>query len=157
MEEIENDKMIYWVIFFAFLIVVAVLGHHFVFKEAMEKSKEKDKKIVEEQINLNDYIGVWHFWLDGNKPLQEISINVIDGSTVTFDYYVDEVIAIESETASLIDEIASFNIKNDFGYIKGKIIFRSDKLFLTITSTDVEGLNSGNYEFLEKSNESYLK
>ena len=92
MEEIENDKMIYWFIFFAIIIVAAILGHKYVFDFAKEK-ENKRQEIVDkkEEFDIDEYMGVWQFYAGEDLPLQEVLINYIDGSTITFDYYVNGV------------------------------------------------------------------
>lgn len=158
MEEIENDKMIYWFIFFAVLIFIAVVGHKYVFNYANEKKKEKEEVVNKDEVNIDDYIGVWQFYADDELPLQEVLINVIDGATITFDYYINDVAYFESQTASLIDNVATFEIsdREELGTAKGKITFKNDKVFLTIIKTDIEGVNSGTYEFSEQGDESLL-
>jgi hypothetical protein len=159
MEDLENDKIIYWFIFFGVLIFLAVIGHRYVFDYVAQKEKVNEKEHVYEKYDINDYIGVWQFFGDDDLPLQELLINVVDGSTITFDYYVNGVAYFESQTASLIDDTAEFDINNyeEFGSVKGKITFRDDKIFLVILSTDIDGVNLGTYQFNIKSEDSLLK
>ena len=160
MEEIENDKMIYWFVFFAIIIAVAILCHKYVFDFAKEKEDKKQDAVVEkEEFDLDEYIGVWQFYADEDLPLQEVLINYLDGSTITFDYYINGVAYFESQTATLIDNSASFEIfdRDNLGSAKGKLIFKNDKVFVNISSTEIEGVNSGTYEFSIRDEESLLK
>ena len=159
MEDLENDKMIYWFIFFGVLIFLAVIGHRYVFNYVENKEKEEEKQIFyDENYDINDYLGVWQFFGNDDLPLQELLINVVDGSTVTFDYFVNDVAYFESQTASLVDDTAEFNIseRDNLGFVKGKFTFRDNKIFLVIISSDIDGVNAGTYQFKVKSEDSLL-
>lgn len=157
MDELENDKMIYWFVFFAVLIFLAILGHKYVFSYAEDKQKEKDE-IIEDEINIDKYIGVWQFFGDDELPLYELLINVVDGSTITFDYYVNEVAYFESQTAELLGDTANFQIvdRDNLGSAKGKLIFKDNCVWVVITSNDIEGINSGTFQFATRSDENLL-
>ena len=158
MEDLENDKMIYWFIFFGVLIFLAVIGHRYVFDYVAQKEKVNEKEHVYEKYDINDYIGVWQFFGDDDLPLQELLINVVDGSTITFDYYVNGVAYFESQTAILIDDTAEFDIRecDGLGFAKGNFTFRDNKIFLVVTSTDIENVNFGTYQFRVRSEDSLL-
>ncbi len=157
MDELENDKMIYWVVFFVILIILAVVGHYYVFSYADTKEKEREE-VVEEVIDLDKYIGVWQLFGDDELPLQEVLVNVIDGSTITFDYYVKDVAYFESQTASLEDDTATFSMsdKDNNGSISGKMTFRHNKVYFVISSSDIDGVIAGTYQFTDMGEESLL-
>ncbi len=157
MDELENDKMIYWVVFFVILIILAVVGHYYVFSYADTKEKEREE-VVEEVIDLDKYIGVWQLFGDDELPLQEVLVNVIDGSTITFDYYVKDVAYFESQTASLEDDTATFSMsdKDNNGFVSGKITFRHNKVYFVISSSDIDGVIAGTYQFTDMGEESLL-
>lgn len=161
MEEFENefDKGIYWIIFFVILIVIAVIGYNFVFKYGTKETKKKSETVVNEIFDVDQYKGVWQLFGDADLPEQELCINIIDGSTITFDYYIKDLVYFDSQTASLEDEKANFIITDRQGTIniEGSIIFKNDKIFFAITSTSFEQIPLGTFQFLDKSDESLLK
>ncbi len=158
MEELENDKMIYWVIFFIIIIVLAVVGHHYVFNYAEEKEKLREEVKEEVGIDLDKYIGVWQLFGDDEVPLQELLINVIDGSTITFDYYVNGIAYFESQTASLEDDTATFSItdRDELGTVTGKMTFRHNKVYFVVSDSDIEDIVAGTYHFSDMNEESLL-
>lgn len=161
MEEFENeyDKGIYWVIFFIGLLVIGLIGHYFVF--SYSNDKKEDKKVIEEkkEEDIDAYKGVWQLFEDEDDlyPVQELCINYIDGSIITFDYLLKDGYKFESQTADLIDNSASFEINDEVeGNISGKIIFKNNKVFLAIISSDVEDITTGTIEFSLRVDESLL-
>ena len=158
MEELENDKMIYWVIFFIIIIILAVVGHYYVFSYAKEKEKLREEVAEEVSVDLDKYIGVWQIFGDEELPLQELLINVIDGSTITFDYYVNGVAYFESQTASLEDDTATFSItdRDELGIVSGKMTFRHNKVYFVIVDSDIEDVVAGTYQFMDINEESLL-
>jgi len=158
LEELENDKIIYWILFFIILVVIAVFGHYYVFSYAEEKKKENEQAIINNQVDIDDYMGVWQLFGDDELPLQELSINILDGSTITFDYFINEVAYFDSQTASLDKDTANFEIndRENSGMAKGKIIFQNNKIYLVVTLTNIVDINPGTYVFVDRSQESLL-
>ena len=161
MEEFENeyDKGIYWVIFFIGLLIIGLIGHYFVFSYSNEK--KEDNKVIEEkkEENIDSYKGVWQLFEDEDDlyPVQELCINYIDGATITFDYLLKDGYKFESQTADLISNSASFEIYDRIeGKISGKIIFKNNKVFLAITSSDIEDITPGTIEFNLRVDDSLL-
>ena len=158
MEELENDKMIYWILFFGGIIILAVVGHYYVFSYADSKEKQREEEKEVEAVELDNYIGVWQFFGDSDLPLQEVLINVVDGSTITFDYYVKDEAYFESQTASLEDDTATFSMsdRDESGIVSGKMTFRHNKVYFVILSSDIDGVVAGTYVFSDVSDESLL-
>ena len=158
MEELENDKMIYWILFFVGIIILAVVGHYYVFSYADSKEKQREEEKEVETVDLDNYIGVWQFFGDSDLPLQEVLVNVVDGSTITFDYYVKDEAYFESQTASLEDDTATFSMsdRDDSGIVSGKMTFRHNKVYFVILSSDIDGVVAGTYVFSDVSDESLL-
>ena len=142
------------------MIIFAVVGYFFVFNYHKEEDKSEVDDSTEESTNYDDYKGVWFLkGEDEDEPSEELCINIIDGSTLTFDYFVKDVAYFESQTASIEANQANFDIvdRNDEITLSGRIIFRNDKIFLVITSSSVEDISPGTIEFIEKSNDSVLE
>lgn len=159
MEDLENEKGVYWIIFFIVLALVAVLGHYFVFNYSNEKEKKKDETKEEDQINVNDYIGIWQLiYEESDTPEKEVCINVVDGSTITFDYFIKDGVYFDSQTAHLDGDTATFEMvdrKNEVS-VEGKIVFKNDKLYFTVTSSSSDEVLTGTYQFTDKGDESLL-
>ena len=159
MEELENeyDKGIYWIIFFVIIIIVAILGYKFVFN--YEKNDDSAEEATEEKININDYRGVWALKGEEDLPNEELIIDMIDGSTITFSYFVKDTAYFESQTAEIIDDEATFNAtdRDEKITIIGKLIFNEDKISVVISNSNVEDISLGMIEFNEKVENSLLK
>ena len=165
MEEFENeyDKGFYWVIFFIGLLVIGLLGHYFVFGYSKE---EKNNSVIvdeEQEIDLNSYKGVWQWFLgeDDDYPVQELCISYINGNIISFDYFLKDGYKFENQTAELVSDsdsmYALFEIKDDVeGNIFGKISFKNNKVFLAITSSDIEDITTGTIVFDVRVEESLL-
>lgn len=157
MEEMENeyDKGIYWIIFFVLIIILGVFLHSFVSK--FDSSSKNEVEIVDGNVdNYESYIGVWQIYGNDDVPNYELSINVLDGSTVTFDYAVKDFERFESEIATIENDTARFSINSDDIEIVGKMVFRNNKIYFTITSTNVSEISTGTMTFSDKSEESLL-
>lgn len=143
MEEFENehDKGLYWVVFFVGLLFVGILVHNFVFSYR-ENRKEEEKEFVD-GFDVSLYKGIWGLYEDDGEVREELSIDVIDGPTITFSYSKGEDIYFESETASLEDNIAHFIIDDEDGNVTGKITFTNDNIFFTVISSTVDGIVDG--------------
>lgn len=161
MEDLENeqDKIGYWLVFFVIVIVIAVVGYFFVFYSDNKVKKETKEEVVEEEDKLDKYIGIWAIFTDDKDiPDSELCINIIDGSTITFDYYVKDSLYFESKTAHVEKDTASFEIENDDEItLEGKMVFRNDKIFLILDASSDEELPLGTFEFSEKTDESLLR
>lgn len=163
MEDLENeqDRIGYWIVFFVVVLVVAVVGYFIVFYNNDKASSKKEvPDIIEEEDKLNNYIGVWAMFTDDeDMPDSELCINIIDGSTLTFDYYIKNTLYFESETAHIEKNTANFEIKDESSEVtlEGKIVFRNDKLFLILESSSNEELSLGTFEYTEKVDNSVLR
>ena len=162
MEEFENeyDRGIYWIILLVVVVILAVVGYFFVFNYHKKAKENVEEAVLEDDSDINSYKGVWTLYGDESKAFEEVCINIIDGSTVTFDFFIDGVAYFESQTAHLENNTATFeeivDSKNGT-IISGKMIFRNDKMFLAITtSSDEDDISPGTIEFTEKSDESVL-
>lgn len=157
MEEMENehDKGIYWLIFFALIIILGVFLHSFVSK--FDSNSKTEVEIVDGNVdNYESYIGVWQIYGNDDVPNYELSINVLDGSTVTFDYAVKDFERFESEIATIENDTARFSINSNDIEIVGKMVFRNNKIYFTITSSNVSEISTGTMTFSDKSEESLL-
>ncbi|MBQ7105513.1 MAG: hypothetical protein IJN90_06620 [Bacilli bacterium] len=157
MEEMENeyDKGIYWLIFFVLILLLGLFLHFFVSK--LNDDKEEDYEIVDEEVeNYASYIGVWQIYGNDDEPNYELSINVLDGSTVTFDYTAKDVERFESQTATIENDTARFDIKLNDYELKGKMVFRNNKVYFTITSSNIDEISTGTMTFSDKGKESLL-
>lgn len=159
MEEMENEyeKGIYWVIFFIILAFLAFLGYEFVFNN---KKTNEDEGTSEEvvQESYDSYKGIWQLFGDEDLPEYELAINIIDGVTITFDFGIKDSNYFESQTASLEDDTARFEIvSEDNDKLIGKIILKNNKVFLTITSSSFDNITAGTIEFSEKGEENLIK
>lgn len=160
MEELENeyDKGIYWAIFFIGLIIIALLGYKFVFSYNKDEDVSDKDVTLEDNLDIDDYKGIWQLFGDDEIPEQELCVNIIDGSTITFDYFVRDVAYFESQTASLDENTATFTMKdrNEEITVVGKLIFKNDKVFLAVTSSSLEDIATGTIEFSSRGEESLL-
>ena len=143
MEELENehDKGLYWVVFFICLLFVGILVHNFVFSYK-EEEKDKEKEVVD-NFDISLYKGIWGLYGEDGDIREELSIDVVDGSTITFSYSKGEDIYFESKTASLDNNIAYFTIEEDDDKVTGKIRFSDNYVFLTVVTSTVDGVVDG--------------
>lgn len=158
MEEMENEyeKGIYWVVFFLIIFFAAFLGYEFVFNNSKSKEKEKYKEVIEVQ-DYDKYLGVWQLFGDDDVPEYELSVEIIDGATVTFDFAVKDVVSFESETATFEDDIARFELESENeDKISGRLAFKNEKVLFTITSSSFDDITVGTIEFSEKGEEELL-
>ena len=158
MEEMENEyeKGIYWVVFFLIIFFAAFLGYEFVFNNSNSKEKEKYKEVIEVQ-DYDKYLGVWQLFGDDDVPEYELSVEIIDGATVTFDFAVKDVVSFESETATFEDDIARFELEDENeDKISGRLAFKNEKVLFTITSSSFDDITVGTIEFSEKGEEELL-
>ncbi len=148
----DNDKGIYWVVFFVILLIMAIVGYKFVFSYHKPKDENKTDEELAEGFKFDDYKGTWVLYGDEDKVVQELRINIVDGSTLTFDYSIEEIVSFESKTAELEDNVATFDIEDSDSEmnISGRLIFRNDKIFLVITSANSSDISLGTIEFSEK-------
>ena len=160
MEELENenDRGIYWVIFFVGLLVIGFIVHNFVF------SYENDSEEVIEtsettEFDISSYIGIWQLFGNSDVPENELSIiSVIEDEKIVFDYHIKDVASFEEQIAYIDGNTASFEMTDVDGgiFISGKIIFRDNKVFLAIVSSTDEDITTGTIEFRKKGEESLL-
>ena len=158
MEEMENEyeKGIYWVVFFLIIFFAAFLGYEFVFNNSKSKEKEKYKEVIEVQ-DYDKYLGVWQLFGDDDVPEYELSVEIIDGATVTFDFAVKDVVSFESKTATFEDDIARFELESENeDKISGRLAFKNEKVLFTITSSSFDDITVGTIEFSEKGEEELL-
>ena len=158
MEEMENEyeKGIYWVVFFLIIFFAAFLGYEFVFNNSKSKEKDKYKDVIEVQ-DYDKYLGVWQLFGDDDVPEYELSVEIIDGATVTFDFAVKDVVSFESETATFEDDIARFELESENeDKISGRLAFKNEKVLFTITSSSFDDITVGTIEFSEKGEEELL-
>ena len=158
MEEMENEyeKGIYWVVFFLIIFFAAFLGYEIVFNNSNSKEKEKYKEVIEVQ-DYDKYLGVWQLFGDDDVPEYELSVEIIDGATVTFDFAVKDVVSFESETATFEDDIARFELEDENeDKISGRLAFKNEKVLFTITSSSFDDITVGTIEFSEKGEEELL-
>ena len=112
----------------------------------------------EENVTYDSYLGVWQLFGNDDVPEYELSIEIIDGATITFDFAVRDVVYFESKTASFEEETARFELENeDEEKLVGRMSFKNDKVLLTITSSSFEEITVGTIEFSEKGDEQLLK
>ena len=159
MEEMENEyeKGIYWVVFFLVIFFGAFLGYELVFNNPKQEEIENEKDIVE-VVDYDKYLGVWQLFGDDDVPEYELSVEMIDGSTITFDFAVKDVVSFESETASFDDDTARFELEDENGdKLIGRMAFKNDKVLFTITSSSFEDITVGTIEFSEKGEEKLIK
>ena len=159
MEEMENEyeKGVYWVIFFLVIFFGAFLGYELVFNNPKQEEIENEKDIVE-VVDYDKYLGVWQLFGDDDVPEYELSVEMIDGSTITFDFAVKDVVSFESETASFDDDTARFELEDENGdKLIGRKAFKNDKVLFTITSSSFEDITVGTIEFSEKGEEKLIK
>ena len=157
MEEFENeyDNVMNWVVFFVALIVIAIVGYRFVFN--YQKNKDDDIDILEEDtINIDEYKGVWVLYGNNDTILQELSINIADGSTITFDYIINGKIYFESQAATLDGDRANFDItdRDKEINIKGRLVFGNEKISLVITYSSTDDIPLGTVDLLDRIDES---
>ena len=158
MEEMENEyeKGIYWVVFFLIIFFAAFLGYEFVFNNSKSNEKEKYKEVIEVH-DYDKYLGVWQLFGDDDVPEYELSVEIIDGATVTFDFAVKDVVSFESETATFEDDIARFELESENeDKISGRLAFKNEKVLFTITSSSFDDITVGTIEFSEKGEEELL-
>lgn len=148
----DDDKGIYWVVFFVILLIIAIVGYKFVFSYHKPKDGKKADEELVEGFTIDDYKGTWMLYGDEDKVVQELRINIVDGSTLTFDYTIDEVVSFESQTAEIEDNVATFEIEDSDSEItiSGRLIFRNNKIFLVITYANSDDISLGTIEFSEK-------
>ena len=150
MEETEGEKFIYWGVFFAIIIIMAVGGYFLAFgnkKEVNESKKEETK----EEYNYDKYRGKW-LLKDEEEVNEELDINSIDSSKVEFNYSIKDIATFEKQTALLEGASAEFYITTEDGEIElsGRLVFREDKIVLVITDTNNDDISLGSIEFTEK-------
>lgn len=111
------------------------------FKIKEDKSSIKEKNVVS-NFNINDYIGVWRND-DSSNPTDELIIVSSDGVEVKFDYLIDGITTFENVNASINDDTASFDVKNDLGWtLKGYFVMKDNKVTLTIEESSSEYINA---------------
>ena len=158
--EIEYEKGYYWGVFFIVLLVVGLVGHNLVFNNKKEKQEKTKVDIIEEKIDFDSYKGVWQLFLDEGDhfPAHELCINYINADIITFNYYLDGY-KFENQTAKIVvdDNSASFVINDEVeGDLSGKIIFKNNKVFLAIISSNIDDIATGTIEFRVKTDDSLL-
>ena len=158
--EIEYEKGYYWGVFFIVLLVVGLVGHNLVFNNKKETKEETKVDVIEEKIDFDSYKGVWQLFLDEGDyfPAYELCINYINDDIITFNYYLDEY-KFENQTAKIVvdDNNAFFVIDDELeGSLSGKIIFKNNKVFLAIISSNIDDIATGTIEFGAKADDSLL-
>ena len=160
MEELENanDKGIYWIIFFIGLLVIGFLVHNFVFSYKNEEEDIYEGSDEVEEVDVIDYIGIWQLFGEGDIPDHELSILSVDNNVLSFNYYIKDVASFVGQEAILNDNVATFDMLdvNRNIFVSGKIIFRSNRVFLAIVSSSFEDLVTGTIEFNIKGEENLL-
>ncbi len=146
MEYLENEenKGIYWIIFFLFIIVIAIAGYYFVFEKGVQKKSNNNEIHDEEKKeSINDYIGIWKTKDSEDDEIEldyEIDITKIDGATVIFDLILSDELMFTNQFGDLVDNKASFDIDNEEIKISGEITFKDHCLYLSILSSSDDEL-----------------
>ena len=69
---------------------------------------------------------------------------------------VKDVERFESQTATIENDTARFDIKLNDYELKGKMVFRNNKVYFTITSSNIDEISTGTMTFSDKEKESLL-
>ena len=167
MEE-KSNTMHYIIIIILLLLVICLLSYIAFFKGDDKKPEPKDNDIKEvekkkeeekpsepapEDIDLNDYVGVWQYFEGGENPEMEIIIKSVSDSTVNFDYVVYRIASFDGIEASLDKDIATFSTDE----ITGSISFEEGKIVLKTDKSSNGNIKPGTIEFTIKTNESALQ
>ena len=106
-----------------------------------------------EDIDLNDYVGVWQYFEGGTNPEMEIIIKSVSENRIDFDYEVYRIAGFEGINATFNNGIATFSTDE----ITGTITFEKGKILLKIDKSSNEYINPDTIEFTTKAKDSALQ
>ena len=106
-----------------------------------------------EDIDLNDYVGVWQYFEGGTNPEMEIIIKSVSENRIDFDYAVYRIAGFEGINATFNNGIATFSTDE----ITGTITFEKGKILLKIDKSSNEYINHDTIEFTTKVKDSALQ
>ena len=156
MEYLENEenKGVYWIIFFLFVIVLIILGYYFVFEKGVN-NKTGNSEIEEKQEDeiIEDYIGIWKTKDSDDGEIitdYELTIIKIDGSSIVFDLKLSEEYIFNNQFGDLEDNKASFDIDKDDIKISGDLSFKDNRIYLSILSSTDDDVPIGTIRFDSK-------
>ena len=156
MEYLENEenKGVYWIIFFLFIIVLIILGYYFVFEKGVN-NKTGNSEIEEKQEDeiIEDYIGIWKTKDSDDGEIitdYELTIIKIDGSSIVFDLKLSEEYIFNNQFGDLEDNKASFDIDKDDIKISGDLSFKDNRIYLSILSSTDDDVPIGTIRFDSK-------
>lgn len=156
MEYLENEenKGVYWIIFFLFIIVLIILGYYFVFEKGVN-NKTGNSEIEEKQEDeiIEDYIGIWKTKDSDDGEIitdYELTIIKIDGSSIVFDLKLSEDYIFNNQFGDLEDNKASFDIDKDDIKISGDLSFKDNRIYLSILSSTDDDVPIGTIRFDSK-------
>ena len=117
-------------------------------KNTNQNNNKTDEK------DLSQYVGVWQsdLVLDSGIPDEELVINKIDSKSINFDYLKYRIESFENITATLSNNVATFNFKNilNDSNIKGTITLSNNTVILKINDSSSESIKTGTYVFKTK-------
>ena len=156
MEYLENEenKGVYWIIFFLFIIVLIILGYYFVFEKGVN-NKTGNSEIEEKQEDeiIEDYIGIWKTKDSDDGEIitdYELTIIKIDGSSIVFDLKLSEEYIFNNQFGDLEDNKASFDIDKDDIKISVDLSFKDNRIYLSILSSTDDDVPIGTIRFDSK-------
>jgi hypothetical protein len=119
-------------------------------KEDKETNDNKDSK-------LSSYKAVWRID-DSAIPTEEIIINSIDESKVSFDYVLYRLGEFKNIEGKIDGNVATFSATNDIEWtIKGTLTFADNKVIVEIKESSVELINKGKNTFAVKGDKSIIR
>lgn len=161
-ESIEKKNSSTLVIVIVLLILsILVLGSYIIYDKIIDKDEItlSDKDVSKDTDDLWNYIGVWQIFAtnDNNAPEEEIIIDKIDKTSVSFKYFLYRIADYTITSAPFKGNTATFTAAKGTtdDSISGTITFKNNKVILNITKAS-EVMRAGERTFIIKSSESIL-
>ena len=124
-------------------------------KSNKTETTNNQKNTETKTIDLSEYKGVWQIFEGLDIPEEELIINTIDNNKVNFDFLLYRLASFENVNATISENVASFETKDENGKkLKGTITFTNKTVILNISESD--DLPSNTYTFTIKSDKSIL-
>ena len=119
--------------------------------------QNNNKSDGEQKLDISSYKGVWQY-PDSTYPDEELIIKSIEHNKINFDYVIDGITSFDNVTATLNNNTATFDAKNDGDWnIKGTISFKNNTVFFKINESSNENVQEESITFSIKSNKSILQ
>ena len=106
------------------------------------------------QTRLSTYKAIWQY-PDSTYPEKEFRVQSISDSKVYFDFIIEGITTFENASATVSENTANFDIKNEGDWnIKGSITFIDNTVIFDIKESSSENIPTGSTTFKVKSNKS---